>query len=178
MEQRTEKTPAPNPPPTGRLITGGVIFIFGFIVPLFTPLLLKTGLSAGWKATIAGLMLFGIPETFMIMAVGILGKPGFAFLKEKLYGLFKKVSPPDQVSAGRYCFGLVLFIIPLLVGWLLPYFNHLLLGYQSYRQVINIAGDLMFVSSFFVLGGDFWDKLRGLFVHKAKIKMETGNGRH
>jgi hypothetical protein len=26
-----------------------------------------------------------------------------------------------------------------------------------------IVSDLVFVSSFFILGGDFWDKLRGLF---------------
>ena len=42
-------------PPTGRLLLGGAIFIFGFVVPVFTPLIMTTSLSAGWKATIAGL---------------------------------------------------------------------------------------------------------------------------
>lgn len=28
----------------------------------------------------------------------------------------------------------------------------------------QLAGDLMLIASFFVLGGDFWNKLRALFV--------------
>jgi len=175
MNEKNQTIPKADRPPTGRLILGGAIFIFGFIVPVFTPLLMATDLPVGWKATIAGLMIFGIPETFMIMAVGVLGKSGYAFLKEKFYKLFRKIAPPDQVSVARYRFGLLLFIIPLLIGWLLPYFTQFLPEYESYRQIINVAGDLMFISSFFVLGGDFWDKLRGLFVHKAKI-TGMGNG--
>jgi len=35
----------------------------------------------------------------------------------------------------------------------------------------NLIGDGLLVSSLFVLGGDFWDKLRGLFIHKAEIKI-------
>jgi hypothetical protein len=34
-----------------------------------------------------------------------------------------------------------------------------------------VASDLMFVSSLFVLGGEFWDKLRALFVHGAKARF-------
>ncbi|UCF64860.1 MAG: hypothetical protein JSW33_03230, partial [bacterium] len=142
----------------------------GFMVPVFTPLILATSLPAGWKAPIAGFMIFGIPEIFMIMAVGILGKSGFAFLKEKIVGLFREMSPPNEVGIVRYRIGLFMFIIPLLIGWLLPYFNQLLPEYESYKQVINIGGDILFLSSFFVLGGDFWEKLGGLFIHHAKIK--------
>jgi len=31
-----------------------------------------------------------------------------------------------------------------------------------------VSGDAIFVASFFVLGGEFWDKLRALFVHGAR----------
>jgi hypothetical protein len=170
-----EKTKQMSHPSIGRMVTGSTIFIFGFTVPLLTPLFIDTSLPAGWKMTIAGLMIFGIPELIMMIAVAIMGKSGFAFLKEKLYGLFRKVAPPGKVSSGRYRVGLVLFVLPLLTGWLLPYLNHLLPSYESYRLIINIAGDLLLVSSFFVLGGDFWDKLRGLFVNEAKITFETGD---
>jgi hypothetical protein len=37
--------------------------------------------------------------------------------------------------------------------------------------VIGVAGDLMFIATLFVLGGDFWDKLRALFVHGAKAQL-------
>jgi hypothetical protein len=29
----------------------------------------------------------------------------------------------------------------------------------------------MFVASLFVLGGDFWDKVRALFVHDARVQI-------
>jgi len=29
----------------------------------------------------------------------------------------------------------------------------------------------MFVASFFVLGGDFWDKVRSLFIHRARVQF-------
>ena len=33
-----------------------------------------------------------------------------------------------------------------------------------------ITGDVMLVTSFFILGGDFWDKLRALFVYGSKVQ--------
>jgi hypothetical protein len=35
-----------------------------------------------------------------------------------------------------------------------------------------IASDVMFLASLFVPGGDFWDKLRALFIYKAKARFE------
>ena len=32
-------------------------------------------------------------------------------------------------------------------------------------------GDILLISSFFVLVGDFWDKIWGLFIHNAKIQV-------
>jgi hypothetical protein len=29
----------------------------------------------------------------------------------------------------------------------------------------------MFVASLFVLGGDFWDEIRALFIHSAKARL-------
>jgi hypothetical protein len=44
-------------------------------------------------------------------------------------------------------------------------------GFAEHRILIALAFDFIFVCSFFVLGGDFWDKLRALFVHKAKTSF-------
>ena len=74
-----------------------------------------------------------------------------------------------------------MFTLPLLVAWLAPYLGHHLPGYGAHRLVWAIAGDLVFVASFFVLGGEFWDKLRGLFVHGARAvfpSRDPGGGGH
>jgi hypothetical protein len=161
-------------PPAARLILGGAIFISGFLSPLLTPLVVTSSLPTTWKTAISGLLVFGIPELFMVIAVAVLGKEGYNYLKSKLFAILKKAAPPDEVSQIRYHIGLFLFLLPIFVGWLLPYFTSLIPHYEEYRMIINVSGDLMLLISFFVLGGDFWDKLRGLFVHKAKIIMETG----
>ena len=36
---------------------------------------------------------------------------------------------------------------------------------------ISAALDALFVASLFVLGGDFWDKLRALFIRDAKAQF-------
>jgi hypothetical protein len=66
-----------------------------------------------------------------------------------------------------------MFVLPLLFGWLAPYAPHLIDGYKCHGLAVNLVGDIMFASSFFVLGGDFWDKVTSLFVHDAKAHHPT-----
>jgi hypothetical protein len=79
----------------------------------------------------------------------------------------KKHGPPDRVGLARYRIGLVMFVMPLLFGWLSPYFQGLFPQIDAHRNLLAITGDLLLVGSLFVLGGDFWDKVRSLFVHDA-----------
>jgi hypothetical protein len=34
-----------------------------------------------------------------------------------------------------------------------------------------IAGDILIITSLVVLGGDFWDKIRSLFIHDAEVNF-------
>ena len=78
---------------------------------------------------------------------------------------------PDRVSPARYRIGLVMFVLPILFGWLGPYGASHIPGYEAHRFVVSLLGDVMFVASLFVLGGDFWDKIRALFIHGAKVQI-------
>jgi hypothetical protein len=60
-----------------------------------------------------------------------------------------------------------MFVMPLLFGWLSPYLQGLFPQIDAHRNLLAITGDLLLVGSLFVLGGDFWDKVRSLFVHDA-----------
>ena len=160
-------SPAP-PPPGWRLNLGVALFLLSLFCPLGVPLVALTNLSLAWKATISGILMLGGPEVLALLAVVFLGKSGFVYLKAKAYGLFKQYALPREVSRGRYRLGLALFIVPLFCGWLGAYVAHLIPGYAGHRLIINISGDVIWLSSFFVLGGDFWDKIRALFIHRAK----------
>ena len=167
MNQKNNQTESL--PPKGKLITAGIIFITGFLCPLLIPIVTSSDLSTGWKATLSGLLALGIPELFMIIAAAVAGKEGFSYIKSKIYGFLKKHGPPDTVSKTRYRIGLVLFLIPIIAGWLIPYFTHLIPSYEKNSSLINVVGDVVLITSLFVLGGDFWDKLRSLFIYGAKV---------
>lgn len=159
------------PPPKGRLAFGGVIFVAGFLCPLLVPFVLDSGLSAEWQTILSALLLIGIPELFMLAAAAVLGKPGYSYLKGKLFSILKKAAPPDTVSPARYKTGLALFLLPIVFGWLSPYLTEYIPFYPTHHLVYSMAGDIILVSSLFVLGGDFWDKLRALFIYNAKVQL-------
>ena len=158
------------PAAKNKIIIGSIVFILGQISPLILiPVVVSLDLSSGWTTALSGLLMFGFPELAILASVAIMGKQGFNFFKQKIFGYFKKVAPPDTVSKTRYRIGLVLFIIPFLIGWLLPYFTDLIQSYEKICVYINIGGDLLLIISLFVLGGDFWDKIRSLFIQSVKV---------
>jgi len=160
---------------TWRFRLGVILFILGLIFPIFIPLALMIEMSAKWKTAVTGMMAVGIPDLLWIAAAAVVGKEGFKAIRNKFFGYFKKFSPPQEVGKTRYRIGLVMFVLPLLFGWVEPYIASVLPGYQTYRLVYNISGDMLFISSFFVLGGDFWDKLQALFTYRSKASLPHEN---
>lgn len=149
----------------GRLYTGAAILVIGFTSPLLIPFVTNTNWSLGVKGTVSGLLALGIPEVFTLISIGILGKQGFEYLKDKLLHHIKPLAPPHSVSLGRYRIGLIMFITPLVIGWVLPYMANLYPILSKTAIGFYIFGDLLFLLSFFVLGGNFWDKFSSLFKH-------------
>ena len=142
--------------------------------PLLIPIVGRATIPGQWKVAIVGVLLVGIPEVFALIAVAVMGNAGYAYLKKCVMNLFRRYGPPKRVSGIRYRIGLGMFIVPLLIGVLLPYVGDMLLLSPERKLQVLISSDLLFVSSLFVLGGQFWDKLRGLFVHRARIDFPEG----
>ena len=145
-----------------------LIVSFGWVAVL--PVLTLLGLSASAIATFSGVMVV-VAEILMVAGAAIAGKDGFAYIKSRVFGVLKSYGPPQTVGRTRYTIGLVMFTMPILLGWVWPYAGHLIEGLDEYDLVLGIGGDLMLLISLFVLGGDFWDKLRSLFVHGATVVM-------
>jgi len=154
-----------------RFRLGLIVLVVGWLSPLCIPLITATELPTRWKTVISGMLAVGIPEVFTVAAIAIMGKSGYNLIKERIFSFLKKHGPPDRVSLTRYRIGLVMFVLPVLFGWLGPYGTHLIPGYPDYRFVVSLIGDVMFVASLFVLGGDFWDKVRALFIHQARVQF-------
>ncbi len=173
---KIESTQQP-PPSKGRLIFGGLIFVAGQLVPFTVPLVTRSALPTVWKTILSAVLLIS-PELFILMAVAVLGKSGFDHLvglfKSAFGRFFKEHGPPETVSRARYRVGLVLFAVPIAFGWATPYLIHHLPGFEARPFLYGIPGDILLVVSLFVLGGEFWDKLRSLFVHGARAQFPKG----
>jgi hypothetical protein len=53
----------------------------------------------------------------------------------------------------------------------LPYLINAIGFVKENYLTIAIGSDILLVLSLFVLGGDFWDKLRSLFIHRSKVEF-------
>jgi hypothetical protein len=146
-------------------------FILSWILPLFGFLVARLDLSLAVKATIIGLLTVGGPEILGILAVVCLGKENLIVIKDKILSLVKLIKPAGQVGRWRYRLGLVMFLLPLIPTYVMAYVPQWLPDNSPQRLYVNLAADFMFLTSLFVLGGDFWDKLRALFSHDARVLL-------
>jgi len=161
---------APEKPPRGRMVLGACVLIGGQLAMAGAPVISALDLSDGWKGVLTVVVLFVIPDLSLVAAIAIWGKPGFLYLKGRFFAFLKRGLPPDTVGPVRYGIGLVMFTLPLVFAWLTPYLSAVS-GEPIARMPYAVAGDLMFIASFFVLGGEFWDKLRSLFVRRAVVQF-------
>jgi len=158
-----------------RLKIGIALFGLSIALPVLgVPLVAAIGWSAATAATVSGTLLVA-GEVLGIAAVAVMGKSGYAYIKTRIFGFLKQYGPPAEVSRARYTFGLVMFAMPIVFGWLAPYAAGLIPGYMGNEFTYAIIGDLLLLVSLFVLGGDFWDKLRALFFHEAKALFPKTN---
>jgi len=162
------QTTVQSPPPGWRFRLGIFFFVLGWVCPLFIPLVIASSLSTEWKTTLSGLLLVGGPEVLGLVSVAFLGKSGFNYIKARVLTFLKRHGPPREVSRTRYRVGIVILALLTVFSSFIYYAPDLIPGYEESRIAINLVADLLFVASFFVLGGEFWDKFRALFIYDAK----------
>jgi hypothetical protein len=147
------------PPPIGRLLLGGGVFVLGWVLTLVT--VARTSLPP----SVAGVVVFVGPKLGVLAAIAVLGKPGFRYLKRLVLGYLK---PPKQVSPPRHRLGIVMFVSAIVLSSIEPYMG-ILTPRDAARTVrFTLIADLLLLTSVLVLGGDFWDKIRALFFRDAK----------
>ncbi|MDJ0985304.1 MAG: hypothetical protein QNJ26_07150 [Desulfobacterales bacterium] len=176
--QNTAADKPVTPPPGWRFRLGVIFFALGCITPVGAAIVALTNLSPALKATLGGLFLVGGPEVCTILAVAFMGKAGFAYVKNRLLAMLRRYGPPKEVGRVRYYIGLVMWLIPAVYAWVLTYMSlDWLPGFPEYRIPIALSLDFIFICSFLVLGGDFWDKVRSLFVYRAKASFPESTAR-
>jgi hypothetical protein len=151
-----------------------VLWVGGFFLPLAIPLVIRLPLPITTKTALAGLLVLGLPQLLTVIAIALVGKSGFHYIRELIFGAAKRLEPPAHVSRARYHTGLVMLFLPLAVSLLEPYSTPLLAMEHLPHWVFGAVEDTLFLMSFFVLGGEFWDKVKALFIYEARAVLPGG----
>jgi hypothetical protein len=157
-------------PATGwRLKAGVALFVLSIAAPLIgVPVVTALDFSATVTASVSGVLLVGA-EVVGILAIAVMGKAGYVCIKNRVFGFLKQYGPPKTVSRLRYRLGLVMFSVPVLFGWVSIYAGPMIPGFTKSPLLFALSGDILLLTSLFVLGGNFWDKIRALFIYDSKV---------
>jgi hypothetical protein len=168
MESKNELSYVPDP--GMRLYIGLTVFLLSFFM-LPTGILLEQFIHVHlWKKLVVGLFWLSAP-LMKISSVAILGKPSYLWIKSKFRHHFVRVVKPYHESRLRYNIGLIMFCLPIIPNYIMAYAPAIVSDHFHIRLIINLAIDAVFIGSLFVLGGDFWDKLKALFVFSARASF-------
>jgi len=166
----------------------GLTLFFGafpifFATPVVIPML---GLSAGESAALIGGILLAV-EVLWFASIPLLGKEGFKAVKQRTFGWFKLSSAP--VSRPRHQFGVTLLLGSILLDVLLnlimvgtdllasgadaPTMQLFGLSFSEQATVyvsIQILTTVGIVAALFILGADFWERLKTAFEWQGSDK--------
>jgi hypothetical protein len=119
-------------------------------------------------ALLAGVLLAGGPEVLCILAVALLGKDTFRYFAHRVMTALRRAVIDQPASKARYYTGLVVILLSWLPAYIYAYSPTLMPGGDA-RIYILAAMDLAFVVSVFLMGGEFWEKVRRIFVYEGRI---------
>jgi hypothetical protein len=157
-----------------RFSCGIALFVVAVALVLMIPLLAAFGMQPATLAAVTGAV-FIINKILLVTVIALLGKAGFQRLKNRLAGYIPRLHSVPPVGPVRHAIGLVMFWLPLTWSILEPYIDYFWPGLRPDRWEYQLAGDLIFVAGFFVLGGNFWEKVQALFIRTARVVHTAGH---
>jgi hypothetical protein len=137
---------------------------------LLVPLAAAADVPGSKIATLSG-ALFILNKILFLLVIAVMGKAGFQELKQHIYGYVSSMAPSTETEIGpvRHRIGLVMFCLPLISSFIEPYIDAVAPGLRPNSWALQLLGDVLLLGSFFVLGGNFWEKLRALFIRSARV---------
>ncbi len=126
--------------------------------------------TAFWPSTppfkvLTGLLVVGAPEILFLVAVALLGKEGIQNIK----AIFRSPAPDDTITVSklRYYSGLVYCLLNGLLVSLYAYVPQWMPAAPTQYYILALT-DICFILGIFLMGGEFWEKFRKLFIWEGK----------
>ena len=157
---------------------GLALFIIPFPIFFLTPIVIPSlDLPATQTASLIGGILVSV-EIIWFASIPLLGKEGFQALKSKAFGWLKLEDKP--VSKKRHQFGIVLLFSSILIDLIVQILiivshilldegqNTILLNTQANTYtIVQVLTTLGILASLFILGGQFWEKIKQAFTWES-----------
>lgn len=153
----------------GLIIYSFLPYIFVFMIMPFLSFTTAEALSISSVILVTA-------EVAFVSAVALLGKDFINMIKAKFKSKFarkgdEKIFKP--ISKTRFRIGIILFILTLSLPTVLTevalYYNYVeTIGLNNLLYIL-LSFDIIFIISLFILGGEFIDKLRGLFTYTSVV---------
>lgn len=151
-----------------RFYAGITAMVLAVIMPLGAVIVPVLGLPTAQSALLAGVLVAGGPEVLCILAIALLGQDTFRYFVHKAKAAFRRAILDRPASKLRYYAGLTIILLSWLPAYIYAYFPAAMPGGNA--RIYVLAGiDLAFVVSVFVMGGEFWEKVRRIFIYEGKI---------
>ena len=131
-------------------------------LPIAALLFPVVGLPAASSNLFVGLLIAGTPEVLCLTAIAVLGKEGFQHLRGR------SRSEGVATSKLRYYGGLSYCLLNGLPISLYAYAPEWMPGVPTKYFILGVT-DLGFILSVFLMGGEFWEKFRRLFIWEEKL---------
>lgn len=165
-----------------KFYTGVALFVYScatFGLAALVPFLFPAAIAA----TLAVAVVVSGEIGFWVSAA-LLGKPFVEALKAKIKALCARrheVPAPQPISRTRHSFGLVLFTLSFVT-----YYVALTIPFLGFPQnssltaiiVVAVTGELFFAASLFVLGGEFWGRIKALYQWPGQPAMPVERSSH
>jgi len=148
-----------------RFVAGFALIGCAVLLPFAALLFPVFGLPSPSSSLLVGLLVAGVPEMLSLVAIALLGREGFPRPGGRFRASSAGVAQP--VSKLRYYAGLVYCLLNSLPISLYAYAPQWMPG-EPAKYFILVATDLGFILSVFLMGGEFWEKFRRLFIWEGK----------
>lgn len=175
----TQESPATDTPKTWKHRLGMILIVYSFIPLCTVELVAFLGVPASQAVTL-GAFYVASGEIAFLLAVALLGKPFVMAVKAKIKGFFfrsktdaapQAATTPRHIGRVRHAFGVVLFVLSIV-----PYYATMAVLFVAHPKEpdlgallwLLVAGEALFLISLFVLGEEFWAKLKHLFEWPGK----------
>ncbi len=164
---------------TWKFYLGIALFTYSWIPYIFVFLIMPfLHFTTTEALSISSITLISAESAFAISVI-LLGKDFVNMIKTKFMIIFSKREGHTfkPISKLRYRIGIILFIltlsIPSILTEVILYFNYVDVFGLNNLLYIFLSFDVIFISSLFILGGEFIDKLRSLFTYTHVIEKNN-----